>query len=353
MIRQLQRLTRPLPAAGPRAAALAIYAEAQGNGFAPRVAAESGFEGVACVDDAARAALLYTRAWRRFRLPAARAAAESLFDFLAYMQDEQGRFVNFVLDWEGRLNTTGPTSFPAGWAWQARAMHALAAGAAAFGSEALRERFERGLAWLDRPCPYHDVTAVCVLAALELWQATGSPELRRRALGWSERIAAARQGDLLPDVDGDTSVHLWGHLQEAALARIGQVYDRSDLVEIARRSAEAVWVEPVRNAFAAETTVPFDVSSGVQALAAVASATGQQRYARLASLARAWFHGRNAAGEPMYDTERGLAYDGIDNGVINRDAGAESNIEAGLALLPRLPREAFAALDQVPSSRVG
>ena len=51
MLRQLARLTRPIPSAGPGALAVAVYADGSDETVAAR---ESGFEGVACVDDAAR-----------------------------------------------------------------------------------------------------------------------------------------------------------------------------------------------------------------------------------------------------------------------------------------------------------
>src|SRR5207244_12608633 len=90
----------------------------------PRSAREQGVEGVACVDDAARAIVLYCEIWRQSRLPFARAAASSLLRFVAYMQDDDGRFGNFIFDWNGRRNRAGDTSRAGGPAWQARALHA-------------------------------------------------------------------------------------------------------------------------------------------------------------------------------------------------------------------------------------
>lgn len=350
MIRQLRRLTRAVPAAGPGARALAVYAEARDGVFAPRAAAEQGFEGVACVDDAARAAVLYCEIWRRYRHPWARRAANELLRFVAFMQEPDGRFANFIVDWDGRKNLDGPSSRPGGWAWQARAMHALGCGVAVFGAAAWDHAFRLGLPWLDQPAPYLDARAVCVLAALEHAAATGAPELAERALAWSEEIAASRQVDvstgrplpILPDARERSEVHLWGHLQEAALARAGRFFDRPDLVAAARASADALFVPAVARAFAAPRTLPFDVSCAVLGLAAVAEATGENRYAEQADLARAWFEGRNAAGCAMYDRRRGLVYDGIDDGQPNRNSGAESNVEGALALLDRLPWESYA-----------
>ena len=48
---------------------------------------------------------------------------------------------------------------------------------------------------------------------------------------------------------------------------------------------------------------------------------------------RVWIDGRNAAAAPVFDRQRGLAYDGIDDGRVSHNSGAESNVEAGLALV--------------------
>ena len=64
---------------------------------------------------------------------------------------------------------------------------------------------------------------------------------------------------------------LWGHLQEAALARIGMEFGRDDLVRAAARSADAVLAPAARDAFPGPRSLPFDVSSTVAGLDAVAA----------------------------------------------------------------------------------
>jgi hypothetical protein len=299
----------------------------------PRSARERGFEGVACVDDAARAIVLYSAIWRRHRLPSARTAVSSLLQFLAYMQDEDGRFGNFIFEWTGRRNRAGSTSQAGGPAWQARALHALAYGTAIGGGDEWDERFRRALPWVDDATPYLDVRAVCVLGVLQHWRATGAPDSAERAIGWSREIAAHTSGSNLLNAAGVQPIHLWGHLQEAALAETGSLLGQPELVGCARASAEALLVPAVESGFDFERVLPFDVSCTVAGLAAVARATSDERYAAAAEHARQWFHGRNTAGQPVYDARRGMVYDGIDHGVVSRNSGAESNIEGALALL--------------------
>lgn len=342
MIRQIRRLTRSVPGAGPAARALAIYAEpAENDRLERRPAAESGFEGVACVDDAARAATLYCAIWDRHRFPWARTAAEGMLAFVAYMQEPDGRFVNFILDWEGHKNRTGSTSRAGDWPWTARAAHALACGCRALGEGRWREHLEAVLPWLDRPTEHLNVRAVCALAGLE-GMAAGI-DLRARTERWADEIAAGRTGDALLDSTTTEEIHLWGHLQELALARAGVALGRSDLVAVARASAEAVLLEPARARFQeARTTLPFDVSCTVLGLGAVGEAVRESRYTDAADLARAWFDGRNSARQPVYDRLGGLVHDGIDEGRVNENSGAESNIEGALALFDSLPWSSYA-----------
>ena len=336
-LHHLRRLTRPVAGAGPLARAIAVYSEPIDADCdlppEPRSARETGFEGVACVDDAARAIVLYSGIWRRHRLPSARMAVSSLLQFLAYMQDEDGRFGNFIVEWTGRRNRGGSTSHAGGPAWQARALHALACGVGVAGGDEWDERFARALPWVDEAIPYMDVRAVCVLAMLEHWRATGATDSGDRALVWSREIAGHASGSSLLNAAGVEPIHLWGHFQEAALAETGSVLGQPELVECARASAEALLVPAVDSGFDFERVLPFDVSCTVAGLAALARATSDERYATAAALGRQWFHGRNSAGQPVYDARRGMVYDGIDHGVVSRNSGAESNIEGALALL--------------------
>jgi hypothetical protein len=232
---------------------MAVYAEpstaADPAQLEPRAAHERGTEGVACVDDAARAVVLYCTLWRRYHLESARDAADQLLRFLAHMQSDDGRFVNFILDWTGRRNRDGTTSYAGGPSWQARALHALACGHAALGGMEWAERFDRAVAWVDADMPYFDVRAVCVLAAIEHWRATHSSDSADRALAWSREIAARTSESRLLNAAGVGPIHLWGHLQEAALAETGQALDHAELVEQARASAEALLLPAVHVCF--------------------------------------------------------------------------------------------------------
>jgi hypothetical protein len=335
VLRQLARLRRSVATAGPRACALAVYAD---EGDAPTPARERGEEGVACVDDAARALVLFCDLWHATGSPRAREWAEGLLDFVLWMQLPDGRFVNFIRDWSGERNEDGPTSEPGGAFWQARGLRGLVKAWLVLDDERAGAGFERGLALVRSPGMASDIRAVLIAASLDALHAGHDGGLRGDLVRWCEEIAALRQGDVLLDYPG--TLHLWGHSQEAALCDAGALLGREDLIETARRSAEAVFVDAIESAFALPVVQPYGVASAVYAMDRLGLVTGDHRYLRLAADARAWFDGRNSAGAPVYDRLNGRVADGIDDGRLNPRSGAESNVVAAQALFAEVAQAA-------------
>ncbi|MFN0093861.1 MAG: hypothetical protein ACKVVT_03665 [Dehalococcoidia bacterium] len=343
MMRQLRRLTHSVPALGPGVSAIAVYSEVTPDGMRDRPAAESGFEGVACVDDSARLACLYIRIWRRYRADWARRAALESLAFVRAMQTPEGGFINFLSDWDGTKNLAGRTSASPTGPWLARACEALAAGGRAFEDERCTQALRRAIPLLRLPTPHLDLRAVALLAALEFPPATEPVELAGCASSWAQEIFDSRIGALLPDARDSSAVHLWGHLQECALAEAGLRFGRADWTRAAQASSDLLLVPAAESAFPEHTSIPFDVSCTVRGLESVGRATGEGRYFHASQLARAWFDGRNAAATPVFDAPRGLVHDGIDGGCVNANSGAEANIEYGLALLAGMGARARAS----------
>ncbi len=335
MLRQLARLTRPVEAAGDRALALAVYADARGRALP---AADAGTEGVACVDDAARALVLCCDLWGATRHPLPRAWAEGLLEFVLFMQDPDGRFVNFIADWSGRRNVRGRTSLAGGDFWHARGLRALATADLTLGDIRAREALARGLPHARVPHLPADVRALHVLTALELVRAGRMPELRGELEAWCDEIAACRKGDVLLDNPDETAPHLWGHLQEGVLAEAGAYLARPDLVAIARSSALGYLAPLIESHFADGTVQPYGVACAVYGVERLARVTGERAYDALAAKARAWFEGDNPAGRAVYDRRAGRVRDGIDRGVLNENSGAESNIVGAQALFTQIQR---------------
>ena len=318
MLNRLASLARPLELADRRALGLAIYADHTGEHFGAR---ESGVEGVACVDDVARAVVLWSDLWDRTHLPVARAWVDGLLEFCRWMQLDDGRFVNFVLDWNGVRNTDGITSRPDGASfWQARGARGMAKVWRVLGDERARADYQRARASFDDRPVGSDARAVQVLAAMD---ADDAPADIGR---WCDDIASQRRGDVLIDGHDAMEPHLWGHIQEGVLAMAGTALRRPELIEIARRSADAYLVPLIERGFDLPVVQPYGAASAAFALSRLAEATGEARYAAAARDARAWFDGRNPAGRAVYDREAGRVADGVDGADINPHSGAESNV---------------------------
>jgi hypothetical protein len=353
VFQHLTSLTWTFPIADREVAALAVYSEPAetpaGIVYRPFAAADSGPEGVACVDDVARAVILGLRAWEQEGSEQGCVLARRWLSFLPYMQGEDGRFTNFILDTAGHHNMTGQTSYPGGLWWTCRALWALGTAYRVLGDESALEQ------WLRCPLPARaetvrdaKVTGVLMLAALDVLRAEPPQPLRRRFQqlleGWADDLLGCMDG-YLRDAPGKMQVGLWGYHQFPALAEAGAWLNRPDYLEACFQTVERL-VEPTLAAgfFYAfpgikENQCAYCLTPMMQGLAALYRATGEAHYGKLALRAYSWFTGENDAETVMYDPQTGRCLDGITGGVASLNCGAESAIEAGLAYLERLRLE--------------
>jgi hypothetical protein len=340
MLRQLARLTRPLPAAGPGALTVAVYGDALDRHVDAK---ESGYEGVACVDDAARLLDVLCDVWLRTRLPAIERWARGLLDFVLWMQDEDGRWANFVYGWDGEQNREGLTSVRGENFWHARALLGLSNAWLVLKDERAERALSAGFAHAAaKPAPA-DVRALHLEVARRLIR-TGATKLVPVLDGWAQELAACRiDGVLMNSLEETGTPHLWAHIQEGVLADAGVLLGDPALVDVAAESARALLVPAVEGGFDRPSVSPYDVASAIYSLDRLARAGGEDDgWEELAEDARAWFSGRNPAGAPVYDEDRGRVADGVDEGRVSANSGAESNIVAAEALPDAAMRSAAA-----------
>ncbi|MDQ2959872.1 MAG: hypothetical protein M3R48_02315 [Candidatus Dormibacteraeota bacterium] len=331
MLRQIARLARPVPGAGDRALAIAVYAGADNQ---PVRAREAGYEGVACVDDAARALELYCDLWEATRLAWTKQWCEGLLDFLLAMQGADGRWTNFILDWDGTPNREGRTSVAGGGFWQARALLALARSSRVLADPRIKPAVLSGMAYVTtcRDVP-SDVRSLHVLAALSMLGRSDESALLELIDRWCTEIVDCHHGHTLMNSQAERGQpHLWGHVQEGALAEAGSRLGRDDLVATACRSVDRVFADVIKRGFDMRRVQPYDVASAVYVLATVATVTDRADYLALAATARGWFDGDNPSGQRVYDRRAGRVADGIDGTVLSSNSGAESNIVGAQAL---------------------
>jgi hypothetical protein len=336
VLRQLARLTRPLPAAGPDALGVAIYDHPDGA----VVARESGLEGVTCVDDVARLLGLLGDVWERTRLPWVERWARGLLTFVLWMQEPDGTWLNFVTDWDGEKNQHGITSRSGQNFWQARALWGVGKAATVLSDAGAHEAYQRGVAAASGEEAPPDIRALHLATLLR----TNEPDLEL-ARRWAYEIASCRDGVVLKNSPYETGEpHLWAHIQEAVLATASDALDDPALLEVAVASAEEVVLPAIDGGFAARTTIPYEVSSCIAVCDALTVATGGGRWASAAADARRWFDLRDAAGVAVYDRDTGRVADGVDSGRVSANSGAEANICAAEALF----EDAVAVAERMP-----
>lgn len=362
-LEHLRALGLDLIVAGRRVRVVAVYAEAPS--YRPVVSpARDRSEGIACVDDAARAAVVYLRDLEVTGDIRSLEEARGLLRFLEAMEQGDGRFANFV-EADGTPNRRGPTSAPAFSYWGARALWAFGEA-----QRVLRGRDEPTVAALravtaraegrlaheldntgDLVANSVTATAEALLGVLSLQRAEASAERAALATKMAERIAALGGDDAGAApwgarADPGQRWHAWGARGVQALAEAARVLRQPRFADAARTEADGLWVRallagelPVEvggdGGVGRFPQVAYGVSPFVEGAIALSAATGDRRYATLAGLTGAWFMGANPAGVPMYDPATGRTFDGIDGPSpvhINHNAGAESTIEALLAL---------------------
>ena len=359
----LRHLGLDVTVAGRPVRVVALYADAPD--YRPTGSpARDGFEGIACVDDAARAAVVYLRAYEETGDSIVREEALGLLRFVAAMEQGNGEFVNFI-DAQGRLNRDAPSSRQSMSYWAARGIWALGEAVRVLGREepdrvqgfrAVLERAEERMAREVNAGRLlggsATATSEALLGLLALQRAEPTPARAALAARTAELLVPLSRGSATAAPWGarldrpDAAWHAWGARSTAALAIAAVVLERPDFLVAAKQEADGLWSRfLLAGRFASEVSpdgsakwfpqIAYGVSPLVEGYLAIAEATNDRRYAVLAGLAGAWLVGANPAGTAMYDEQTGRTFDGIDGpsaNEVNRNSGAESTIESLLAL---------------------
>ena len=341
-------------------------------------------EGSYCVDDIARTTVALLQSHRRRADPLKLKRARQGLAFVSMMQAPDGEFFNFAsLQGSGKLkvNRDGATSKKGIDFWAGRALWAMgegyaslrkkdpaAAGALLTGLKRTLGRLEKDLA--ARRGTYHlmggkklpgwlindgaDQTAVALKGLLAFYRAVPRGKLRTRLRAvisrYADGIAAAQvtdrrapdHGRFLHSMKDPSAVHLWGSRQVEVLAEAGKLLGKRRWIRAAARCADHYWGKrtPTSIASPGEEQIAYGVEAVVSGYARLFEATGSKRHARATARGASWLLGNNDAGALVYDPLSGRGYDGIrqvkQSGAVrysaNSNAGAESTVEAILAL---------------------
>lgn len=363
---------------GTAAAGIFIYSEAPDY---HRVGASD--EGFTCVDDIARAALVYMRS-SKFNIDTAmQSKVFNLLQFIVEMQSSNGYFYNFLFT-NNTINTNGGTSTNnANW-WSWRALQTLAEAApliknsnaplAILVKTAMDKLIARvKLDLVNQPATTKivngitvpqwlpagsgtDQAAVMILGMIGYCNITDDPTIKTYIKKLADGIALMQQGDANNYPYGcilswENEWHAYGSDQTYALFQAGTFLNDPQYTAKAMLSVDGFLSWLLQNGFKSSFTIAkngsvytlqsdktYDqIAYGFRPLVfAVIEAykiSGQEKYADMAGHLAAWFLGANDAAINMYDGSTGRCFDGINSpSSVNKNSGAESTIEALLTI---------------------
>jgi uncharacterized protein YyaL (SSP411 family) len=344
---------------------------------------EAEGEGIACVDDAARAAIFYLEQYKITGNREYWKRVKNLIHFLQYMQAENGCFYNFIKT-DYSINTTHKTStaLPTWWTW--RALWALSETTLFMEyrdsldkkhlqssmTQSVRQLFLRQpdttklktTAGFNLPTwlPYEtgaDQAAVMILFLVNYYKLTGAHEVLPYIKGLCTGIVRMQQGDknnfpYFAFLSWENTWHGWGNAQSYALLQAYSITADRTLLTAALHEIDHFYLYLHQNQFLSVfslrkegeiihilskqqfSQIAYGVRPMVWACLQAGMITGDTCYYEQAAQLSGWFFGDNPAKKQMYDFHTGRCFDGIESSQkINTNSGAESTIEALLTLI--------------------
>jgi hypothetical protein len=352
-------------------------------------------EGIACIDDAARAAVFYLEHYKFYGTESSLIKAKRLLEFLLHMQAKNGFFYNFIFD-DYSINRDHKNSInePNWWSW--RAMWALSNGYSHFANvdkdfagiiyeslEKITEELKKIIiveketkttngkeiiTWLPQKSA-SDQSSIILLSLLNYYKFSKDETIPEYINNLCNGILNMQKGDstsfpYYAFMSWENLWHAYGNLQSYSLFKSSSLLEREDILlaamseinyfykflmnenylssfSIAKKNDKYIPIETKQY-----SQIAYNFRVMVYACIEAYNITKDSSYASMAGEIASWFIGNNIAEAQMYFPSSGICYDGINSqNAINKNAGAESTIEALLTLLAieqnRISKKAF------------
>ncbi len=367
----LLSLIEKVPLHGDTVCVVGIYAD-----YPTYKPVEAKGEGFACVDDAARAAVLFIRYNEVFQKDENEPVINGLVKFLLNMQTENGLFYNFLEKRDGRvvINTDGRTSAAGfGW-WAARAVWALGEAADYFKGrnektyDEIKNAVGKSLPQIDSLAKNYgkldktgnptwllygdgaDATSELVLGLNEIYKTTGNSIYSSLVKKLCEGMIVLQRGscDVGPYgvlASNGGGWHGWANSQATAILQYSRLTRDTSMIRNALREVNCFLPRWAGALFFRSCNmqgsdlnysgqIAYDVRPAVTAATEAYEITHDQKYKTLACILSSWFFGNNTSKTDFYSEETGICFDGtIDSIGVNKNSGAESTVEALLTMV--------------------
>jgi hypothetical protein len=336
-------------------------------------------EGFTCVDDVARAILVYIRDTKFSTDTSIQNKTYNLITFVIEMQSSNGYFYNFLQP-GNTINMFGTTSVNTAQWWSWRALQALTEAYPVLKTmnPSLAAKVNQSVnnlvtelktdqvnipqtttvvdgitipQWLPAGSAT-DQAAIMVLGLIPYCTATNDAVMTAYVKKLADGIALMEQGDSAHFpysciLSWQNTWNAYGSDQAYALFKAGlflndtsytakgKAYVDNFLSWILQNGMQSSFVISATSGQAQLTSeltysqIAYGTNPMVFAAAEAYHETGQAKYADMAGHLAAWFLGNNVTGMDMYVSSNGIGYDGISSSTsINMNSGAESTIES-------------------------
>ena len=339
-------------------------------------------EGIACVDDASRAAVFYIRNYQYKKDSLSLLKAERLIEFLLFMQSDNGYFYNFIFA-NHTINKTHKNSInqPGWWSW--RAMWALSESYniinkvnPLLGKKILlslnkslinvKQIFSlkgeinknNGIelpSWLPDETA-SDQAGVLILSLVNYFRMTNDSTVFNVLNNLCDGILLMQKGTpskvpYYAFLSWQNIWHAYGNIQSYAFLKASIILQRDDLKNAALNEIKYFYDYQLKQNFLSSFKLESDIDSFrfsdtnkfpqiaynfrpmIFAAIEAFKLTGDSTYLSKAIKIGAWFMGNNVSCSQMYDPLSGICFDGINSATdVNLNSGAESTIEALLSM---------------------
>lgn len=339
-------------------------------------------EGIACIDDAARATIFYLKNYQLNNDIASLTKVKQLTEFLLFMQSENGFFYNFIFE-DHSINRMHRNSLNIADWWSWRAMWALSEGYKVFKTtnvkfskqilkcletsvETTKKSFpkEKTIQKIDgiefpNWLPYEsagDQASILVVALLNYLTETGDTSVTNYINDLCNGILLMQKGDstnipYYTFLSWQGLWHAYGNSQSYALLKAAGVLKRDDFKLAALNEINFFYgylikqnylssfeIKKVNDGFEFSgrnkfSQIAYNFRPMIYACLEAYELTNDSAYAFKAVEISKWFFGKNIAATQMYYPSTGRCFDGINSDIdVNKNSGAESTIEALLSI---------------------
>lgn len=321
-----------------------IYADKNGNSYVHK---DASGEGVTCVDDVARVAVLYTDLYKENQEISYRENAKESLDFVLAMQDSDGDFYNFIYN-SGEINTLGITSRKSASWWTARAFWAVSNSIFMFEGDyrnKLLSSAKKAESVLSRQLDknglingYSDVSSVYLLGLTEFYNITGDTDILKTAQKIADGLISKQmQSGLFTgaynESKSDFLWHSWGSRQAEALIQLYKITGEEKYIDSVKLYADNVFnlvlsVGPLYEAgeyIKLYEQIAYGSETYISAASKLYEITKEEKYAYYTVFLYSFFEGNNIPNIKMYG-KNGEGFDGLHSIYANKNSGAESTI---------------------------